>query len=147
MKYLLVFLIPFFLANCKSLKDEKVEQGVIGTIVWFEGNLMPGPGTPAPKGKPIERKIFICELTNAGDLGGDAPLYDAISGKIVKEVSSDKNGIFKAELPVGKYSVFVKEESQYFANSLDVNNNVGVLTIEKGKVTELKIDVNYKASF
>lgn len=147
MKYLLALLIPVFLISCKSVKDEQIDQGVTGVVVWFEGNLMPGPGTPAPEGKPIERKIIFCELTNITELTGDGPLYSTVGSKVIKEVSSDKDGKFAAELPVGKYSVFVKEDAQYFANSFDSKNNVCVLTIEKDKITELKIDVNYKASY
>ncbi len=147
MKYLLILLIPAFLLSCKSIKNEQVDQGVVGTVLWFEGNLMPSPGVPAPKGKPIERKIIICDLTNISDLGGNGPLFDAIGSNIVKEMSSDKEGVFSASLPVGKYSVFVKEDSQYFANSFDSKNNVGVLTIEENKVTTLNIQVNYKATY
>lgn len=147
MKYLLILIIPLFLTNCKTVKDEKIEQGVVGTVLWFEGNLMPSPGVPAPEGKPIERTVLICELTNASQIKGDAPMYESTPGKIVKELKSDKNGIFKTELPVGEYSVFVREESGYFANSFDAKNNICVLKIEKDKVTEMKIDVNYKASF
>ena len=147
MKYLLVLLIPLIFTNCKPLKDEQVKQGVSGTVLWFEGNLMPGPGTPAPKGKPIQRTILICELTNVSEVSGDGPLYTSIKANIIKEVSSDKNGKFQVKLPAGKYSLFVKEDSQYFANSFDAKNNVGVLTVEKDQLTEVKIDVNYKASY
>lgn len=147
MKYLLILIIPLLLTNCKTIKDENISQGVVGTVLWFEGNLMPAPGVPAPKGKPIERTVLICELTNASEIDGNAPMYEDAPRKVVKEITSDKSGIFKAELPVGEYSVFIKEDSGYFANSFDAKNNICVLRIEKDKVTELKIDVNYKASY
>ncbi|MEL6558134.1 MAG: carboxypeptidase regulatory-like domain-containing protein [Bacteroidota bacterium] len=147
MKYLLILIVPLFLTNCKTVKDEKIEQGVVGTVLWFEGNLMPSPGVPAPEGKPIERTVLICELTNTSQVKGDAPIYENIPDQIIKEIKSDKSGVFKTELPVGEYSVFVKEDSGYFANSFDAKNNICVLKIEKDKITEMKIDVNYKASF
>ena len=147
MKYLIILLMPLLMVNCKSMKDDDTKQGISGSVKWFEGNMMPGPGRSAPTGSIVKRTILICELTNASELEGEGPLFEDISSTIVKEIETDENGEFTVQLPAGKYSVFTKEDNGYFANSYDGENNVGVVTVEKNQITKVNIDINYKASY
>ncbi len=41
-------------------------------------------------------------------------IYGKVNGKLIKKVTSDSNGFFQASLPVGAYSMFVKEEQGYY---------------------------------
>ena len=147
MKYLLTLLIPIALISCKAMEANDIKQGVKGQVLWFEGNLMPGPGQPEPKGKPVERTVAIYELTNMSDLTGDIPLYQSIGTKKVAEVTSDKDGNFSVTLEPGEYSVFTNEEGGYFANSFDGKNNVAAITVTADQVTALTIKVNYAATY
>lgn len=147
MRYILLLLIPLMLTCCKTMKENDTNQGITGTVRWFEGNLMPGPGRPAPQGSLVKRTIVICGVTNMSELNGDAPLFENTGDKVITEVTSGDNGEFTVKLPPGKYSVFTKEKEGFFANGFDAENNVGVVTVEENKMTDLQIDINYKASY
>ena len=65
----------------------------------------------------------------------------------IKNGRSNKNGIFKANLSVGKYSIFILEKDGYFANTFDGDNYISPVTIHANKFTEIQILVNYQAYY
>ncbi|MGB0525758.1 MAG: carboxypeptidase regulatory-like domain-containing protein [Flammeovirgaceae bacterium] len=127
--------------------EEKVTQGVQGTVLWFEGNLMPSPGTPAPKGKPIVREIVFCKPLKMKEVQQKGSFYVALDTHIIKKVTSDDKGIFKIQLPEGKYSVFTKEEDSYYANLFDGQGYIQLVTVKANELTSLDIRVDYKATY
>ena len=60
--------------------------------------------------------------------------------------NTDSTGAYIAKLPEGTYSVFVQAGQQFYANLLDIRNNINLVRVEKGKLTELNIVVNYTAT-
>ena len=134
--------------NSSSAKmDENVTQGVTGTVLWFEGNLMPSPGTPAPKGKPIEREVVFCKPLGMKEVKKEGALYIGLEEQIVKTATSNDKGEFKINLPEGTYSVFTKEEGGYYANSFDGKGMIQTITVKKDEVATLDIKVDYKATY
>jgi len=140
------------LFGCANQKTSIGTQGLIGEVRWVEGNLMPTIGDTTyverAKGIPIEREIYIfkaIKIDEAISAGGS--FYKSVNAELVLRLKSNKNGIFKANLPVGKYSIFILEKDGYFANTFDGDNYISPVTIHANKTTEIQILVNYQAYY
>lgn len=148
---LIIFIVVILTTSCFMQKsgDQKVNQGIRGTVKWLEGNLMPSPGQPQHgNGKPIKRRLLIYEAVNFNQVEGPAPLFKKINATLVKELESNTDGIFACQLPVGVYSIFTVEPTGvFFANSFDGNGLINTVKVEYGKVSEINIDVNYRAAY
>ncbi len=153
MNAIIVNLLLLLFTSCAvkptNINENDIKQGVEGRVLWMEGNLMPTTDKPnaAIKGKPIERQIFIYKLVNVMDTETDGRFFTKIKGKLVKKVQSDAQGKFKAQLPVGEYSLLVKEEKGWYANLFDGDNNVNPVVVNKNKITKIDINVDYKAVY
>lgn len=150
---LLFILSMFLMANkCDS---EQVTQGIAGQVLWIEGNQMPSiinekkpentPDRPAPKG--IKREVHIYELTNLGQASSNGPFFSDIQTKLVEKTETDEDGNFAVSLPVGNYSVFVKEDEGLFANQMDGQGNINPAEVTQDQITPLTLEVNYKAAY
>jgi hypothetical protein len=137
--------------SCTAKKNSysNVKQGIRGTVRWVEGNLMPSPDEPnLGKGKTVQRQLLIYEAVNFSGVEGQAPLFKKINAVLVKEVKSNINGIFACQLPEGVYSVFTLEPNGVlFANSFDGNGFINTIKVEHGRVSEMNIEINYKAAY
>ncbi|WP_138765831.1 carboxypeptidase regulatory-like domain-containing protein [Pedobacter xixiisoli] len=137
--------------SCSLQKEglPKIKQGVFGTVTWVEGNMMPSPDAPESAGaRTIEREIRIYEALTFKQVKGEAPLFTAVEGKLVKTIKSNAKGFFKCELPVGSYSIFsVESEGKLFANNFDGNGLINAVTVTQGEAVKLDIQINYKAAY
>ena len=153
MKKICIAVLSIFLAaGCVNQKINSSGQGLIGEVRWVEGNLMPtiGDTTYAERamGIPIERELFVfMAVTNENTIGAGGTFYKSIQSELVSKVRTDRKGGFKVSLPPGKYSIFVKEEDGFFANSFDGENYINPVTIHANKFTEIQILVNYNAFY
>jgi hypothetical protein len=153
MKNPLIFLLPvLFLSACANQKSISKTAGIFGEVRWVEGNIMPSIGDTTyasrAKGVPIEREIFIYQATKISDARrSEGNFYKSITSQLVKKVKSKKDGTFRAILPAGKYSVFVREKDGLFANIFDGDNYINPVTVQANNFTEIKIMVNYKAFY
>jgi hypothetical protein len=73
--------------------------------------------------------------------------YDSILTKQITKLQSDNTGFFQIELPPGKYSFFVKEDSLYYANGGDSEGYILSAIVTPNLVTKRQIDINYKATY
>ncbi|UII32377.1 carboxypeptidase regulatory-like domain-containing protein [Fulvivirga ulvae] len=146
MKYVLLFLMAVSFIACKSSTAQQVLQGIKGQVLWFEGNFMPGPGQ-SNKGKPVHRTVLIYEVTSMNNVVQENQLYEKVPSKLIKTIETDENGNFSIHLPPGRYSVFTKEENGLFANVFDGEGNINPVTVKPGEMTEITIDINYKAVY
>ena len=151
-----IFLLTLCLAaSCINQHKQKlprqIKQGISGEVAWLEGNLMPSIGEPDNKvreGRPVIREIHVYKLVNAKDTESEeGGFFTKIKGTLVKKSSSDSTGNFSIPLPVGEYSVFVKEEKGLYANLFDSNNYINPVVVNKDKITEVKLKIDYKASY
>lgn len=147
MKNLLLLIIPIFFMSCKSTEAQTVDQGIVGQVKWYEGNLMPGPDNKATQGEAVQREVHIYELVSMNEMPRKEELYEEAPSKLVKKVTTDENGNFTAALPPGRYSVFTKEDKGLFASISDGDGNINPVTVKEGELTEIKIDINYKAYY
>ncbi|TAG11744.1 MAG: hypothetical protein EAZ35_08330 [Sphingobacteriia bacterium] len=133
----------------KKIQETPVLQGIIGVVNKSMGNQMPRIGQPPSIPQPFPTTVFFYEPTNTSQVNqiGNSPLYRAIYTKLIATVQTDSVGVFTAKLPVGNYSVFVQVDKQFFANSFDIRNNISLVMVEAGKITDVKITVNNAASY
>ena len=98
--------------------DPVVTQGVAGLVLFWQGDHMPGNVTGTKL--PAQRELLVYELTNLADVtsAGDA-FYSAISTRLVASTLSGADGRFAVQLPVGRFSLFVREQSMFYANGGD----------------------------
>ncbi|MDD2792055.1 MAG: hypothetical protein PHD73_02680 [Sediminibacterium sp.] len=140
------------LLSCKApqkLPVNQVKQGIFGSVAEAVGNQMPRVGQATPEPVPYPTTVFFYEPTNIRQANQveSAPLFTAIFTRLVATVQTDSAGTFVQPLPVGTYSVFVQVGQQFFANQFDIRNNISLVTVEPGKLTEIKIVVNHNAAY
>ena len=152
MKFLLLPAILLLASMTKSC-DPPVEQGLAGQVLWLEGDLMPTINDSPEinrkrfKKEPVQRVVHIYELTTMDEATADGPFFKKIKTKKVESVETDKEGQFIVALPKGKYSVFVEEEDGLFASIFDGEGNINPVEIKENEITNIKIEVNYKAAY
>jgi hypothetical protein len=155
--FLSLFLISVLtLVSCnkegmKSKNSIPESQGIKGTVVWLEGNMMPSYGDKKKvvenNGKPIVRKIYFCKPTKMSELENNGTIFQGVAERMFRFISSDEKGNFSINLATGKYSVFTEEATGFFANSFDGEGYINVVEVKEGEMTELNIKVNYAATF
>ncbi|GAB4035457.1 hypothetical protein GCM10028809_44340 [Spirosoma gilvum] len=135
-------------SNAKQFK-RKAFQGICGTVLIKKGNQMPGPGKSASQGAPEVREVLIFPLLNMNQVKmGDNGFIDSVGNiKPVKTVKSDKSGKFCISLPVGHYSVVVREPKGLYANLSDTHNNLFPVNVRKNTRADIKIEITHQAVF
>lgn len=147
-----LILLPliFLISSCVVQKDPCTRGcGITGRVYWLEGNLMPAPERGRhPEKVPAKRLVVIRDLTSTDEVNtSDAPLFTELSSREVAKVWTDASGYFKICLAPGIYSVFTKEEQGYFANRFDDKGQIQAVEVEKGRFTDMTIDIDYKAYY
>ena len=152
-KLLILFIGAPIIVGCVHSKNFQEpgapKQGVTGIITEVYGNQMPSPGMPLPQPRPIKTTVYIYTLTHISETRqqGLEPFFSKINTRFIDSVVTDTGGYFRKELPVGKYSLFLKVNGLFFANSYDIENNIQPVEIEARKWTEVKISLNHKAVY
>ncbi len=131
-----------------AVSEKDIQQGICGSIVWKSGNLMPSPDREMPNAKPIQRELFVYELTNISQATLQNGFYTAIAKSKIKSVKSNAEGKFCLDLPEGEYSLFVKEgDKGLYANSFDGKGNIFPVKVSKCKVSLIVFTVDYQAAY
>jgi len=125
-----------------------ISEGITGRVLWFEGDLMPGIDKEPIEGIPVTREIYIYAPihTNQAEIV-DYVFYQNIQTPLIKKVTSDENGNFRAKLKPGSYSLFVKEPKGLFANRYDEYGYVNLIKVNEKEVTDIVIRIDYKAAY
>ena len=125
------------------------KQGIEGTIYKVSGNMMPGPGANKSTPKGTKATLYIFELTNANQVvrQEQSAFYTSIKSKLVKKVDSNSKGRFSVQLPPGRYSLFVKKDSLYYANLYDDKNNIFPVEVLPKKMTKVEFRIDYNAVY
>lgn len=125
-----------------------ITQGVKGIVMELTGNQMPRIGAPASEPKPYPTTVFFYEPTDITRVQqwNQGPLFTNIYTKLIFATNTDSLGAFTVQLPVGTYSVFVQAGQNFYANSFDIRNNINLVSVEKGQLTEMNMVVNFATS-
>jgi hypothetical protein len=128
-----------------------ISQGAWGNVWFWEGDFMPttNPGGSSGRITSVVRTVYVHELTNLQQVDQVlySPFYRAIHTNLIDSVQSNSTGFFQVALDTGRYSFFVREDSLYYANSFDGYMNILAVTIKKDSLSEVQIDLTYKATF
>jgi len=99
-------------------------------------------------GNPVQREVYIYKAVKLDDtINHDGSFFKSISSDLVEKVETNREGKFRVYLAPGRYSLFVLEKGQLYANTFDGDNYVHPVTVEPNKFTEIKISINYKAYY
>lgn len=124
-----------------------ISQGIWGDVWFLEGNFMPGGGAKGSI-KTVRREIRIHEKTPLEDVVkiNGSSFYSEVKSKLIATVWSDVDGFFEVRLDPGIYSVFVIENSLYYATR---NNGIYInpVVVSENQVAELLFQITYKAGF
>jgi len=82
-------------------------QGIVGV---YEGNCMPSPGVSPCEPAPLSTSVILTKPSAS---------FDAIM--LVDSVVSDANGYYEIILPVGKYSLFLRDGAKIDCNRMGCN--------------------------
>ncbi|MGB3619497.1 MAG: carboxypeptidase regulatory-like domain-containing protein [Catalinimonas sp.] len=146
-------------AACRSLTNAgtsncaaPLQQGLRGVILYREGNLMPGPDmdADAAAGRPVVREVVVHPLTSYGDVtrDGDEPtFFTAIATERIATLRSDSTGCFQVSLPVGSYSLFVREGDRYYANRFDGDGMIFPVRVVEDEVTAVEFSIDWDATY
>jgi len=150
MKRLITSTIFFILlVACVAVSKMNITQGIGGRVTSATGNQMPAPGQQKPAAQGISTTVYIYQLTNVKQTirKNQSPFYTTITTQQVMQVQSDNDGVFKAEVPPGDYSIFVKVNNMYYANRFDEENNIAPVKVVKGQVSISDMVINNEASY
>ncbi|MBI2283355.1 MAG: carboxypeptidase regulatory-like domain-containing protein [Bacteroidetes bacterium] len=136
-------------SSAKKFPSSVVTQGITGRITELTGNRMPMKDAEPDLPKPLLTTVFIYEPTHISQVTrtGTEPVYTAIATRLVASVETDSTGHFTVSLPVGSYSLFVKQGDRFYANLFDNNNHIALFPVEEGKLTQANLSVSNRASF
>ncbi len=128
-----------------------VFQGICGTVLVKRGNQMPSPDSPQTKsgGSPTEREVLIYPVLNMSEIETDENGFINSVGdkKPVMSVKSGKDGKFCARLPVGQYSVVVREPKGLYANLFDSKNDIFPVSVQKNRRSTVSVEITHEAVF
>ncbi len=147
-----VFIISLTIIGCRSPKLNKnipQDQGISGIVLEAKGNRMPMKGVNLQPLKGIKCTVLIYDSTHFSQTTKSAisGLYTLINTKLVASVETDSNGKFNISLPVGKYSLFIKQGENFYANLFDQNNNIALFEVLVENFTEVKLTLNNGATY
>lgn len=129
-----------------NMEKVTINEGIWGNAWFWEGDFMP----PCPSGdiEPVEREVYVYELTSRdeADQPDSTPFFKNIETELVEQTTSDESGFFQLQLEPGTYSLFVKEDSLYYANGFK-NGNISPITITRDSLTNVQFDITYEATF
>lgn len=128
-----------------------IKQGVWGNVWFWEGNFMPSTDNSSNGTiKAVVREINVHEAAPYDSVEYDMERHSfvaKVNTKLIKVISSDQDGFFQIELPIGKYSFFAKEDSLFFASITDSEGHIMSAEVFDNKVTKRQINIDYLAAY
>ena len=128
-----------------------IRQGVYGYVYFWEGDFMPTypPASHAGQITPLERVIVVHPPTrfDAVKQVDYSPFYSWLQTPAISETRSNASGFFQIALPAGEYSLFVVENSLFYANGTDEQGYLWPVSVVKDSLTFVKLNLTYRATF
>lgn len=115
-----------------------------GQLYWVppDSNYSPEKQNIPYNAKPLE--IFVHQITSEAEVDFEDGLIHKIYTPIVARFFCKWNGSFKTRLPLGRYSVFVRNKNNFFGNLKDAEGNLSPATIDSTKrTTWVTITIEY----
>jgi len=127
----------------------ELSQGLEGYVYRISGNQMPSPNAKPHPLKGIRTGLYIYELTRLDQVQrlNQSAFYSHIRSKYIGMVITDSSGFFRIALPTGKYSLFVKKDSLFYANLFDQYNHINPAEVFPGKLSRIEFRMDFDASY
>ena len=123
-----------------------ITQGVAGNVWEWKG-----PFPQCGSVKAVVRTVLVYPLTPAAafpGLAGSAVFVDSFPVAPVDSTRSDSAGFFEVALPVGSYSLILREAGRLYVRTQTSNYaNLGQADVVAGAVTARGLWLTYMASF
>lgn len=123
-----------------------ITQGVAGNVWEWKG-----PFPQCGSVKAVVRTVLVYPLTPASafpGLAGSAVFVDSFPVAPVDSTRSDSTGFFEVALPVGSYSLILREAGRLYVRTPTSNYaNLGQADVVAGAVTARGLWLTYMASF
>jgi hypothetical protein len=127
-----------------------ITTGIWGTVAFMEGDCMPvvPPTSSTCKTCPVKRTVRIYEYTrfNQAIPQNGWSFYDNFTTQLIKELDTDNNGFFEAELAPGNYTIIVLENGKLYTFGLDGQGGLSPVNFTGGK-QNVNLTLTYKAAF
>ena len=125
------------------------QQGIEGYVYRLSGNQMPSPDRKPSPPKGIKTTLYVYQLTNISQVirQGESPFYSSIKTNFVSKIETDTNGYFNIIIEPGRYSLFTKKDTLFFANWFDKDNNISPAEVLPAKMTKVEFTVDYDAVY
>lgn len=126
-----------------------IKQGIWGNVWLWQGDFMPSTETEL-RGSitAVSREVRIYEPTSMQEtVPSIGTRFTRINSRLVGTVESQGNGFFQVSLPPGQYSLFVREDSTFYANWFNGQGYVLPVTVAKDSVTKFQVDLTYGAVY
>ncbi len=133
----------------KKLSITSASQGIKGYVIENQGNRMPMKGIQQKISIGFACTILVYEPTSINETipNNISNVYEIIRTKLVKLVDTDSSGHFSVDLPVGKYSLFIRLGNKYYANLFNQYNQIGLFEVLPNKYTEAKLTLSRAATY
>lgn len=158
----LVLVLTFSPSACSDLGDHSktrgvppdnhelvtITQGIWGNVWLYEGDFMPSPDGGQGSITPVVRELWIFTPTLMSEttpVGGTR--FTTIHSTLITTVSSKANGFYQIALPESRYSIFVKEDSMYYANWFEGEGYISQVRVAPDSITKFQVDLTYNAVF
>ncbi|HMH32319.1 MAG TPA: hypothetical protein VK543_04770 [Puia sp.] len=144
-----VFMAVIPLITVSSNEQGAKGQGIEGYVYRISGNQMPSPDIKPSPLKGVRTTLYVYGLTNLSQVikHDQGPFYESVQTKLIRKVETDSTGYFNVQLPVGRYSLFAKKGTLFFANWFDGNNNIAPVEVVAKKITKVVFKIDYDAAY
>ena len=131
------------------LGNKIINPLICGNIYKISGNQMPDPDRDQQLAEAVSGDILIYALTNISETKGNGvDLFTKINTRLIKKVTSSKNGRFCVNFPPGKYSFFIQNsELGIYANIFDNEMNICPIEVKKANNTDIVLKINHSATY
>jgi len=136
-----------------NLEKVSIEEGLAGTVIFTEGNCMPGVvDEEGVEGRclryPVNRVVHIHEYTHRSETkhlqGG---FHINVETELVSKVEADTEGFFEVALPPGEYSLFIAEKGILYANLWNGKGYIQPATVTEGDTTFKTLEITHSAYY
>lgn len=143
----MLLLYSIIIAYTYAHQPGLIKQGITGKVYLRQGNYMPSPGKKTGLGQPVSRVILVYQLTTREQARANGSYFDQIQSKLIAKGQSDSKGDYSIALPPGKYSIFVADSNQLYANNIDGKGNINPVAVKKDSISNSDITISSQAVY
>lgn len=131
--------------NEKSMQ----KQGIQGQVLQRVGNQMPNLDNAQKNNTPQAVQTTVWIFADVIPAQSPQLKISDIQGKlnVLKQVKTDRNGKFFAELPPGEYTVLAQFGDNLYLNSFTGDGNYKTVKVNANQTSEIKLVNTDKATF